>query len=206
VFNNELGSYKCAKVSLSISDSFKPKFFKSRSLPIAWKHKVENQLTKLIQDGILEQVDHSEWGTPLVPILKPNGELRLCGDYKVTINKHLTDFHYPLPRIDEIFTSLQGGCLFTKLDHANAYNQLLLDEKSQLLCTWSTNIGTFKIKRFPFGIKTAAAIFQKAMESHLREMPGVVVYQDDITVTGKDMNDHIKNLQSVLNKLQNTGL
>lgn len=58
---------------------------------------------------MLEQVKTSQWGTPLVPVPKPNGELRCCGDYKVTINKFLDDVKYPLPLIDEIFTSLQGG-------------------------------------------------------------------------------------------------
>lgn len=105
-------------------------------------------------------------GTPLVPILKPNGELRICGDYKVTINKFLIDYKYPLPRIDEIFAALQGGKLFTKLDLSNAYNQLELDRESQLLCTWSTHIGTLKMKRMPFGIKPAAAIFQKQWKTY----------------------------------------
>jgi len=116
---------------------------------------------------MLEQVDSSDWGTPLVPILKPNGELRVWADYKVTINKYLNEFRYPLPRIDEIFAALQGGQRFTKLDLSQAYNQLLHDQESQSLCTWSTHVGIFKIKRLPFGTKTAASVFQKTMESLL---------------------------------------
>lgn len=61
-------------------------------------------------------MDHSDWGTPLVPILKEDGNLRICGDYKVTINKWLVDYKHTLPRIDEIFAALNGGELFTKLD------------------------------------------------------------------------------------------
>lgn len=162
-------------------------------------------MRNLIQEGVLEQVDNSDWGTPLVPILKPSGDLRICSDYKVTINRFLVDFKYPLPRIEEIFASLEGGKLFTKLDLSNAYNQLLLDEKSQLLCTWSTHIGLLKVKRLPFGVKTATAIFQKTMENLLRGIPCVVVYQDDITVTGKDMQKHIRTLKLVLSKLKSAG-
>lgn len=116
------------------------------------------------------------------------------------------DFKYPLPRIDEIFASLEGGKIFTKLDLSNAYNQLVLDESSQLLCAWSTHIGTLKVKRLPFGVKTAAAIFQKTMENLLRDIPYVVVYQDDITVTGRNMQEHLKTLKLVLQKLQSSGL
>lgn len=110
----------------------------------------------------------------------------------IIINKYLTDFKYPLPLIDEIFAALQ---LFSKLDLSSTYNQLILDEKSQLLCTWSTHIGTLKMKRLPFGVKPAAAIFQKTMENLLQGTPFVVVYQDDITVSGKNMTEHIRNLK-----------
>lgn len=206
LFSDGLGLYKPSKITLSISENAKPIFCKPRPVPLAWKDKVEKQLRDLIAKDVLEPVDNSEWGTPLVPILKPNGELRICGDYKVTINKFLIDYKYPLPRIDEIFAALQGGKLFTKLDLSNAYNQLELDRESQLLCTWSTHIGTLKMKRMPFGIKPAAAIFQKTMENLLREIPGVVVYQDDITVTGKNLQQHVANLKLVLSKLVSAGL
>lgn len=110
-------------------------------MPLAWKAQIEKQIKKLIEIDVLESIDNLDWGTPLVPIIKPNGDIRICGDYKVTLNRFLVEFHYPLPRIDEIFASLEGGELFTKLDLSNAYNQLALDEKSQLLCAWSTHLG-----------------------------------------------------------------
>lgn len=61
-----------------------------------------------------------DWGIPLVAILKAYGNLRICGDYRVTINKWLVDYKYPLSRIEEIFAALSGGELFTKLDLSNA--------------------------------------------------------------------------------------
>lgn len=78
---------------------------------MAWKSKIENILRELISNDVLKPIDHSDWGTPLVPIIKPDGNIRICGDYKVTINKHLLDFKYPLPLIDDLFASLQGGHL-----------------------------------------------------------------------------------------------
>ncbi|XP_037931955.1 uncharacterized protein K02A2.6-like [Teleopsis dalmanni] len=191
VFNGQLGSYKSTLISLPISENAKPVFCKPRPTPFAWKKSIEENLNQLIKNDILEPINNSDWGTPLVPVLKPNGEIRICGDYKTTINKYLHDYKYPLPRIEEIFTSLEGGELFTKLDLSNAYNQLILDEKSQLLCTWSTHLGTFKMKRMPFGIKPAASIFQKTVETLLCGIPYVVVYQDDITISGKNLKQHL---------------
>lgn len=206
LFDGKLGKFNLCEISLSIDSDAKPVFFKPRPIPFAWKSKIEASLRDLVEKGVLEQVDNSAWGTPIVPVPKPDGSLRCCGDYKITINKFLADFKYPLPLIEEIFASLQGGQLFSKLDMTAAYNQFCLDEKSQLLCTWSTHMGTFKMKRLPFGVKPAAALFQKHMESLLRGINGVVVYQDDITVTGKGFKEHLFNLKAVLKKLSDVGL
>ncbi|XP_036347709.1 uncharacterized protein K02A2.6-like, partial [Rhagoletis pomonella] len=111
VFQSGLGKYNISTISLPISKDAVPVFFKPRPIPIAWRETVEKKLDELVDKGMLVSVDNSDWGTPLVPLLKPSGEIRICGDYKVTINKYLSDFRYPLPRIDQIFASMEGGSL-----------------------------------------------------------------------------------------------
>lgn len=205
VFNEDLGLYTGGTVKLSIGKDVKPVFCKPRPIPLAWRSEIEKQLKDLVGKGVLVPVDNSEWGTPLVPIVKPNGQIRLCGDYKSTINKYLDEVKYPLPLIDELFASLRGK-LFTKLDLSNAYNQLVLDESSQLLCAWSTHMGIFKMTRLPFGVKPAASIFQKTIENVLRGIPNVINYLDDIIITGQDFEGHIKTIEVVLTKLESVGL
>jgi len=124
VFKTDLGSFNASTATLHLEDGCKPIFFNPRHLPLAWKDKIVQNLRKFIDSGVLEHVDSSDWGTQLVPILKPDGDIRICGDYKVTLNKSLIDVRYPLPRIDDIFAALQGGTLYTKLDLSNAHNQL----------------------------------------------------------------------------------
>ena len=58
---------------------------------------------------MLERVDHSEWAAPVVAVPKKDGAVRLCGDYKVTINPFLDVDQYPLPRPEEFFATLAGG-------------------------------------------------------------------------------------------------
>lgn len=160
VFKEELGTYKFETVDLPLKGEVIPIFRKPRPLPFAFKEKVEKELEKLEQAGVIEKIDNSKFGTPLVPVVKSNGySLRLCADYKSTINKYLEDFNYPLPKIEELFVKLRGGKLYTKLDFRNAYNQLCLGEKTQELLTWSTHMGLYKVKRLPYGTKPACQIF-----------------------------------------------
>ena len=72
---------------------------------------VEAEIRHIEAAGILTPV---EWSKPLVPVLKPNDQVRLCGDFKVTVNPQLHIDQHPLPLIEEIFASLSGGQEFTK--------------------------------------------------------------------------------------------
>lgn len=71
--------------------------------------------------GVLTKVNWSDWATPVVPVIKPNGRVRLCGDFKVTVNPNLRVHQHPLPVIKDIFASLSGGQHFTTLDLTAPY-------------------------------------------------------------------------------------
>ena len=91
---------------------------------------MENELDRLESSGILEKVSYSEWAAPIMVVPKKDGKIRLCGDYKVTVNSALEVDQYPLPRPDDLFATLAGGNKFTTLDLSQAYLQLVLDEES----------------------------------------------------------------------------
>ena len=81
--------------------------------------------------NIITPVSFSHWAAPIVPVvIKQDGTIRLCGDYKVTVNQAAKTESYPLPRIEDLFTALSGGKIFTKLDLSHAYQQVLLHEDS----------------------------------------------------------------------------
>ena len=206
VFKDELGTLQGKTVKLHIDSAVQPKFFKHRPVPISQKHKVEVELKRLQDASVIEPVQFSDWATPIVPVIKHDGSLRICGDYKVTVNTALKPEVYPLPRIDELFTALAGGERFSKLDLSHAYQQLVLDEESQKLVTINTHKGLFKYNRLPFGVTTAPSIFQRVMEHLLRDLNFVTVYLDDILVTGKTTAEHLANLDEVLSRLEEAGM
>ncbi|XP_045482842.1 uncharacterized protein K02A2.6-like [Harmonia axyridis] len=136
--------------------------------------------------------------------MKDGGDIRLCADYKVTVNRYLKDVKHPLPRINELFSQLHGE-FFTKLDFAYAYNQLEFEESTRYLLTWSTHRGIYAVNRLHFGTKPACSIFQKTVEKVLQGVNGTVIFLDDIVVTGKSCKDHLHNLSEVFYRLSKAG-
>ena len=166
---------------------------------------MEQDLERQVHNGVLQRVEYSEWGTPIVVVPKPSKAVRICGDFSVTVNPQLKINQYPIPRPEELFAALNGGKQFTKLDFSEAYLQLELDEESQQFMVINTHKGLFKYTRLPFGIAAAPTVFQQTMDIALQGLPGVVCYLDDIVITGKDKQEHLNNLEQVLSRVQEYG-
>ncbi|XP_061716634.1 uncharacterized protein K02A2.6-like [Cydia pomonella] len=204
VFTDKLGTCKKG-IQLQLTDS-DPIYVRARPVPLALRERIERELERLERDGTLCRVDHSDYGTPIVPVVKQSGELRICGDYKVTINPKLKRDYYPLPRIEELFANLSGGEQYTKLDLRHAYEQCLLTEDSQPYTAITTHVGTFVYRRTPYGLSCIPEKFQKLMEETLRGIPNCVVFLDDICVTGPNKQAHMRNLRAVLERLRTMGM
>ena len=206
VFKEGLGELKGVAAKIHVDPSAKPEFRKANKVPFALRKKVEQELERLLLMGVIEPVEFSDWAAPIVPVLKGDGRVRICGDYKVTVNRASKLDKYPIPRIEELFASLAGGKTFSKLDLSHAYLQIPLAAESQEYVTVNTHKGLFKYKRLPFGVASAPSIFQRVMETLLQGIAGVCIYLDDILVTGKSQMEHLHNLAQVLQRLAKAGM
>jgi transposase InsO family protein len=206
VFKGELGTIKHQKAVIQLIPGAVPVFCKPRGLPYAQKEKVEQELNRLEKLGVIEETKHCDWAAPIVPVTKPDGSIRICGDYKLTVNKFARVDHYPLPKISELLSSLVGGKCFSKLDLSNAYQQVELDENSMDLTTINTQKGLYRYRRLPFGISAAPGFFQRLMENIMKGISNVCVYLDDILVSGNSLQNHNETLKQVLQRLQEHGV
>ena len=206
VFEPGLGRVSNYTARILLDPGATPKFRKARQVPYFYKEKVERELNRLVEEGTLEPVEHSEWASPIVAVLKPDKQtVRICGDFKETVNPVSKLDRYPIPRVEDLFAKLSGGKQYTKLDLSQAYLQVPLDEESKNLLVVNTPKGLFRYTRLPYGVSSAPGIFQRLMENVLQGIPNVIVYLDDILLTGATEEEHLKTLAKVLERLERAG-
>ena len=176
-------------------------------MPYALRPKVEAELERLRFLGIISKVETEEFSTtPIVPVLKPSGQVRITGDFKVSVNQYLDLTQYPLPHIVEVFERLFGCQVFSKLDQPDAYLQVELDDESKRHVVITTHRGLYRYNRLCFGLSSAPANFQGIIEQILRPVKGVQPYLNDIALTGANLNDHRRILRLVFQTLRQAGV
>ena len=127
-------------------------------------------------------MERSDWASPIVCVPMKDGSIRICEDFKVSINRVLLDNPYPLPDTEDVFATLGGGTVFSKIDLSNAYQQLKFTADSQNYLTVNTHKGLYAYRRLTYGIAFAPAVFQSTMDQILQRIDRVRCRIDDIRV------------------------
>jgi transposase InsO family protein len=167
---------------------------------------VVEQTRKWLADGVIVP-SKSRWNSSTVCVRKKDGSTRVCLDLR-PLNATLAPVPFHLPHIKDTIASLQGAKWFTKLDQLSAFTQLPLDDKSSERMSFTTPLGRFQMARLPFGLATAPAHQQLFLTETLAAELGVsvYVYLDDILVfTRRDLEDHMRVVERVLEKLAAIG-
>ena len=205
LFTNELGTlpvqYKI-KLKENVSGVIKP----PRRVPLAMEEKVKMKLDDMVATGVLAPVDRpTEWVSSMVAVRKRNkDDIRICIDPK-DLNEAICREHYPARTIETIIKKINKSEYFTVIDASNAYWQIELEEESSYYTTFNTPHGRFRFTRMPFGICSAAEVFQKAMD-HLFEGTPCQIMADDLLVWGETEEIHDRNLRAVLERARKVNL
>ena len=141
----------------------------------------------------------------MVPVVKPSGEIRICVDLK-KLNQAVKRERYIIPAVDDVIHQLRGSSVFSKLDAASGFWQILLELPTAKLTTFITPFGRLFFKRVPFGISSAPEIFQRTMIKILAGIDGVICYFDHILCHTSTTEEHERFLVRVKQRLSEVGL
>lgn len=109
VFQEGLGTLKNFRATIYVDPNARPRYCKARTVPYAMRQLVERELERLVEEGVLEPVQMAEWAAPIVPVLKADKSgVRICGDFRQTVNPVLKLDRYPIPRIEDPSTLSKG--------------------------------------------------------------------------------------------------
>ncbi|GBG84196.1 hypothetical protein CBR_g38167 [Chara braunii] len=166
---------------------------------------LKRQLEELLRRGFIKP-SNSPWGAPVLFARKADGTLRLCIDYR-GLNRYTVKNSYPMPRSDELFDRLAGNRFFTKIDLRSGYHQIRVAAVNQPKTTFWSRFGHYEFTVMPFGLTNAPATFQRAMNDIFRDIleQYVLVYLDDILVYIRTLEEHLRHLRDVLDRLRRHG-
>ena len=182
----------------------------ARRVPFAVRQEIARQLQEMQRDGVI-QASTSPWASPLVLVRKKDGNLRFCVDYR-QLNAVTKLDPFPIPRIDDLLDQLGKSCYFSTLDLAAGFWQIKVAEDSREKTAFITHRGLFEFRVMPFGLMNAPSVFQRLMQHVLCDLnpdqgPDFVsVYIDDVLIFSRSVDEHLRHVQLVLDRLRATGL
>jgi len=156
------------------------------------KLECDNQVKELLAKGLIEP-SCSPWGAPVLFVVKKDGTLRACFDYRA-LNSVTIKNRFPLPRIDDIIDQFGGATVFSNLDLTQGYNQFQLLKEDQELSAFTTPSGHYQWRVLSFGLCNAPSAFSRAMQEILQPYVGkfVLIYLDDIAILSKSKEEHLQ--------------
>ena len=174
--------------------------------PIAMKHYewVKNEIQKLLAAKVIH-TSRSSWSVPIIVVLKGEGGKHLVIDYRA-LNKVTRKFTWRMPKVEDIFSKLNGATYFTTLDLCTGYHHIPLDKSSIPKTAFNSLFRKYEYVKVPFRLAQAPAYFQELMTSILKDFPFAIAYLDDIIIFSKTPQEHLSHICMVFEKLKSANL
>jgi len=206
---DELRTYDTTIIEhkIPLKQGFKPFKHKLRQINPILLPVIEKEVKKLLDAKIIVPLRYSEWVANLVSVMKKNGEIRLCVDFR-NLNRLSLKYNYPLPKMDHVFEKLVGANRISMIDDFSGYNQIAVHDDDKEKTAFTTPWGTFMYDKMPFGLMNAGVTFQWAMDiAFVSERDKfIVIYHDDLTVFFKYDAEHLTHLKQTFEKCRKFGL
>ena len=169
-------------------------------VPYALESEYDKQIEMMLHTKTIKP-SWSPWTSPVVMVMKKDGTLRFCIDYR-KVNEVTRKDTYPLPLIDMMFDKLKKSTIFTVMDLQKGYNQVAMEKESIEITAFSTGKGLYEYLKMPFGLTGAPSTFQRLMNLILMGVLHAMVYLDDIIIFSETADKHIEYLREVIQRLK----
>ena len=174
--------------------------------PIAMKHYewVKDKIEKLLATKVI-CTSHSSWSAPIIAVPKGNGGKCLVIDYRA-LNKVTRKLTWPMPKVEDIFSKLNGATYFTTLDIHTGYHHIPLDKSSIPKMAFNLPVSKYEYVKVLLRLAQAPAYFQELMTGILKDFPFAIAYLDDIIIFSKTPQEHLSHICMVFEKLKSANL
>ena len=175
------------------------------------KDQVRKELERLMKAGIVAECQNSPWNSPLHPVLKKNGRVRLTVDFKQSLNRRLCNLDpYPLEPIDSLFDRIEPGTrYFSSVDLWAGYFQVKIREQDQPKTAFYFEGKCYMFQRLPMGLTDSGAQFSRLVAKALKSVTfpeDLFVYLDDLSVMSKTFDKHYSAVKALFEALDRHGL
>jgi len=171
--------------------------------------KIKGEIERLLRSKFIRTARYVEWLANIVPVIKKNGTLRVCIDFR-DLNNATPKDEYPMPVEEMLVDSAAGFDYLSMLDGYSGYNQIFIAEedvsKTAFRCPGA--LGTYEWVVMPFGLKNAGATYQRAMNSMFHDFieKFIQIYIDDIVVKSSSKIGHLDHLRKSFERMRKYGL
>lgn len=175
-------------------------------IPYSQREAADKCIQEMLERDIIMEAPESPFNSPILLVPKKDGSVRLCNDFR-KLNQQTVPDVYPVPSIQDIFDRLKGHHYFSILDFRSAFYQLNLTPESSLKTAFSYNDRLYCYTRVPFGVRNGPSSWQRAINTALKGLETIsLAYADDVLVFGKNLLEHLSNMERVLKAITKAGL
>ena len=165
---------------------------------------VKDEIEKLLTTKVIH-TSHSSWSAPIIVAPKGDGGKCLVIDYRA-LNKVTRKFTWPMPKVEDIFSKLNGATYFTTLDLHTGYHHIPLDKSSIPKTAFNLPFSKYEYVKVLFGLAQAPAYFQELKTGILKDFPFAIAYLDDTIIFSKTPQEDFSHICMVFKKLKSANL
>lgn len=201
----EVGCTAGAELKIDLT-SEEPVRYRPYRMPYSERRLVNEMVLKLKEVGIISDSE-SPYASPILLVAKPNGEKRLCVDFR-KLNKITKKDRHPLPHMEDQIDQLRSYKFFTTLDMFSGYYQIPVAQESREKTAFVTADGHYQFNRMPFGLTNAPSVFQRLVNKIFRPLESKMAtpYLDDIICPSTTFAEGLENLKTVFVILRENNL